>query len=147
MQEINYVSEYIYFEIVFSNFSLSLPFLYGLSGIDRKFWPILNINLLWHFPLYNTSLVEYLNFLNCRQKPAQIKADSAGQLGRQLLFTHLFHFCSKIFWSFQWIFLKIDVKIDFLDLNYLWIDTKHINFGWCWSLMVHEAYLLGGQME
>ena len=27
------------------------------------------------------------------------------------------------------IFLKIDVKFEFFDLNYLWFDTKHIQFG------------------
>ena len=41
----------------------------------------------------------------------------------------------------------MDVKIEFFDLNYLLFDTKHIYLGWNWSQMVHEAYLLRGQIE
>ena len=31
----------------------------------------------------------------------------------------LLHFCSKWIWSFHKYFLKMDVKFEFLDLNYL----------------------------
>ena len=55
------------------------------------------------------------------------------------------HFGSKLVLPFYWINLKIDMKIGFFDLIYPYFDTKHIQFGWCCSQLVHEGYLLWGR--
>ena len=77
----------------------------------------------------STSLVEYLNLFFSRSKTAKTAHDSC--------WFHIdscwFYFCSKIIWLFQWVFVKINVKFEFLDLNYLYFDTKHICFGRCCS--------------
>ena len=52
---------------------------------------------------------------------------------------------TKLVLPFYWINLKIDMKIGFFDLIYPYFDTKHIQFGWCCSQMVHEGYLLWGR--
>ena len=72
-----------------------------------------------------TSLAEYLNLYISRSKTAKTARNSC--------WYHFdscwFYFCSKIIWLFQWVFVKINVKFEFLDLNYLYFDTKHICFG------------------
>ena len=56
------------------------------------------------------------------------------------------HFFQKISLDFQCIFLKMDVKFAFFDLDYLWFDTKNVQFDEIWGmeLQTRVFYSLSG---